>query len=207
MKSRATFIVVAAALLGATPGHASTLDFDEALAPDLFVDSAPLTDQYAGLGVTWSGGGAVLNFGGIFGVNGFSPPNFLAYNDSSIFANGADVLSSDLATFSLPVSSVGFLVGANALVFPSNPSLAFSLVAYDAGGQQVDFSEITLTPTLQWIDVSGVEISRVTYGVSNGGFVVDSFRFLPVPEPSSACEVAFGLGLLSAGRAVRRRGR
>jgi hypothetical protein len=62
---------------GITPAVAGNVNFDNIIQPDLFDQTTRL---YKLDGVTFSGGGAVLNEGGSFGVTGYSSPNFLAFN-------------------------------------------------------------------------------------------------------------------------------
>src|SRR3954462_3233578 len=60
------------------------LNFDDVSAPEAFAYQQELTTQYADRGVTFSGRGGpgweVLDQSGDFGVDGYSSPNFLAWN-------------------------------------------------------------------------------------------------------------------------------
>ena len=65
--------------------QAMVINFDDVAAPDMFLNTTHLTDQYASLGVHFSGpsdidGGAILNQSSNFGVNALSGVNFLAFN-------------------------------------------------------------------------------------------------------------------------------
>ncbi len=71
----------------ATPG---SLNFDDVSAPCLFLETVALR-SYGGL--TFEGnapldGGAILNECGGFGVTGYSPPNFLAFNCGASMSDG-----------------------------------------------------------------------------------------------------------------------
>jgi len=63
-----------------TPSVVGNTNFDNIAAPSLFSDTVRL---YKLDGVSFKGGGAVLNSSGGFGVTGFSAPNFLAFNCNS----------------------------------------------------------------------------------------------------------------------------
>lgn len=62
----------------------SPIDFDAEEAPCTFDEAVPL-QQYGD--VTFEGGGAVLNECGNFGVSGYSAPNYLAFNCTSLLAD------------------------------------------------------------------------------------------------------------------------
>lgn len=66
------------------------LNFDDVAAPCVFAETVALRNYN---GVLFSGGapndgGAILNECGNFGVTGHSPPNFLAFNCSSVLGDG-----------------------------------------------------------------------------------------------------------------------
>ncbi|HEY6866638.1 MAG TPA: hypothetical protein VI792_05230, partial [Candidatus Eisenbacteria bacterium] len=75
------------------PTNLVFIDFDDAPQQCLFMGTGPLRDAYQSLGVRFSGpgaldGGAILDQCGNFGVNGYSPPNFVAFNAGATMANG-----------------------------------------------------------------------------------------------------------------------
>ncbi len=66
----------------------SFITFDTGTSPCLFQQTAPLRDEYASLGVSFSGassstGGAIINECGNFGVGARSGQEFLAFNGST----------------------------------------------------------------------------------------------------------------------------
>src|SRR5690349_7611160 len=86
---RAVVWVAMLVLVEAAPASAKTrtINFDDATtAPCFFFETSPLTTRYtASLGVTFAGpapgkGGAILDECGSFGVTGYSPKKFLAFN-------------------------------------------------------------------------------------------------------------------------------
>lgn len=68
----------------------SVLNFDDVQAPCTFAQTSALQSYH---GVTFAGdvprnGGGILNECGNFGVSGYSPPNFLAFNCGSSYMDG-----------------------------------------------------------------------------------------------------------------------
>ena len=83
----ASALAVLAILVPATAAVAGTrtINFDDLTAPCYFFQTEPLSNQYAAMGVTFSGpapgqGAAVLGECGTFGVSGYSTPNILGFN-------------------------------------------------------------------------------------------------------------------------------
>uniref|UniRef100_C6E906 Ice-binding protein C-terminal domain-containing protein n=1 Tax=Geobacter sp. (strain M21) TaxID=443144 RepID=C6E906_GEOSM len=171
---------------------ATTISFDDLSAPATFSGTYPLTDQYASLGVIFSGpvngyGGAVLSQAGNFGVTPHSGSNFLAFNRE------------------------GYAVDPETLTFTS---LVNSVSIYAAGGQAYDnfimrafdsSRNLLATDTVftwGW-DLLSVSATGIKYvdliQQGDNAFVYDdlSFSAAAVPEPSTF--LLFGIGLLGAG--------
>lgn len=87
----------------------NSLDFSP---PCWFAHAIPAAKEpYKHLGFSFKGNGAVLNECGGFGVTGYSPPNFLAFNCNSLTANGKVPSLPEKITFKPPVRSVSFRIG------------------------------------------------------------------------------------------------
>ncbi len=177
---------------------AVVINFDDLTAPSLFVNQVALAEEYASLGVHFSGTGEVLNSDSNFGVSlspPFTPRNFLAWN-SSVGSSPPETITFDYLISSLSLNFAGstgtiFLSGylGNSLVNTVSLNSASSF----------DWSLLTLT---------GGTYDRVVFDASgtNGAFVVDNIVFersaAAVPEPASVAMWGLGaLGLI----AVRRR--
>src|ERR1700687_4479303 len=70
--------------VAASPAGATLINFDGTGAPCCFASTSPLTNLYAGQGVTFQGlngvGMSILNQSGNFGFNAHSGTDFLAFN-------------------------------------------------------------------------------------------------------------------------------
>jgi len=154
------------------------IDFDDLVAPCLFLETNPLRDAYLPLGVRFSGadalgGGAILNACGNFSVVGYSGDNFLAFNDIAVCLNGGVPRTPETFNFTTQVSAVSMLVGSG---LSSNTIV--TLDAFDAANVLVGSNSRVISGALQPLGVSGVGIVRaVLQGPSV--LVVDNLRFTP----------------------------
>ena len=123
----------------------NTIDFDT-LAPGCNWGSH---EYPAYLDVTFSGGGAVLDECGNFGVSGHTSPNFLAFNPGAGFA-GPETL-----TFAPAASLVEFHVGSSSVA-------DLTATAYNAAGGVVDTQIVALTGAVQLVSLQGAGIVDVT---------------------------------------------
>ncbi len=140
------------------------IDFDETLQPPSFLETIALTDEYLGLGVSFSGpnpgdGGGVLNEVGNFGVSGYSAPNFLAFNCEAEFIDGHRAVGPQRLDFPVLVTLVSALVGSG-----NGAGSNLTLDAYDAAGNLVDSSNLELTNVMQELSVEAFAISYVIFG-------------------------------------------
>ena len=170
------------AALGVTSGAASAADtaglinFDDVSAPCAFGDAVALRDEYAGLGVHFRGnaplnGGGILNECGNFGVTGYSPPNFLAFNVIAQFSDGGIPTPPESIFFDNTVGGVRIKAGA-----VNGGTL--KMTAFNANHQVVGSKTVTLTPALQTVTIVGQDIKGVvinTQGVSD--FVIDDLQW------------------------------
>ena len=198
--------------LGAAHAKAVLINFDvdangnPLTAPTSFSASQPLRNEYASLGVTFSGpgpldGGAILNQGGNFGVPARSTPNFLAFNRASALQNGGVPRDPETLTFSAPVSSVSIFASGG------GQSTVFRMEAFTAGGIGVG-SSTGNSPIGGYVQLSipnpTQPIGRVTLTEVGGdaAFVYDDLEFTVIPEPAT-----IGAALVTACGLLRRRRR
>ncbi len=149
---------------------AGLINFDELSAPCLFFFTVALTDEYDPLGVTFSGpggfnGGAVLDECSNFGVTGYSPPNFLAFNSESDLADGGIPDGPETLTFTPPVDSVRISGG-------SVEAIPIMMECFDDLGASMGSSSITATPALQTLRVAntGIETCVLSFTGESAAF-------------------------------------
>ena len=128
------------------------IDFDDGTQPCNFDQTVALTTEYSGLGVVFSGpggndGGAILDQCGNFGVSGYSPPNFLAFNVNSGLSNGGIPRGPETLTFSVAVDTVAINAG-------HDLAGTITLECFDAGAASVGSQSITGASALQPLSVT-----------------------------------------------------
>lgn len=156
------------------------INFDDVTAPCVFLDTGPLRDEYAGLGVTFSGigprdGAAILNECSGFGVSGHSSPNFLAVNCGATYPDGGSTTGPIFMDFSSDVSSVSVLAGSFA-------TGSVTMDAYD-GADLVDTVTIPLSTVVQVLGVSGAGIDRVEVSTPDCFLIIDDLCINSGPTP------------------------
>ncbi|MES2474903.1 MAG: hypothetical protein V4640_03915 [Verrucomicrobiota bacterium] len=199
-------LVLAWSIAASATQAAVTISFDEfGSQPGLFASTVALTNEYAGVGVIFSGnapgnGGGILDQSGNFGVNALSGSNFLAFNPAAIFSGGGVPNSPQTISFLSGASSVSLWAGAQ---FGGG----FTLTAYDALNNIVDVANVANTGgAYAQLSVSG-NIAKVTMAsATNRTWVVDDLSFeagrVSVPDGGSTLallSVVFGGGLLARG--------
>jgi hypothetical protein len=158
------------------------------IAPTGFAQQQPLRNEYASLGVTFSGpssldGGAILDQGGNFGVPARSTPNFLAFNRGASLANGGIPRDPETLTFSTPLSSISIWASGG------SESTSFRMEAFSSGGTSVGSSTVN-SPSAGYAQLSIINptqpISRVVLTEIGGdfAFVYDDLNFEVIPEPA-----------------------
>ncbi len=184
-----------------------TITFDEfGLQPTFFSGANPLRNEYAGLGVSFTGpgpddGGAILDKSGNFGVNPLSGDDFLAFNRVTTgvtMLNGGRPFDPETVTFANPTSAVsifasaGFFTGVFVMsAFDSSNNLLGMDVKTTAVGQwnQLSFSSST--------NINHITLTEVS---SARSFVYDNLS--TVPEPATMAVLGLGAAAL-----IRRRKR
>ncbi len=102
-------LATAVLLLGAAGNAgaaATTINFDDTVAPGLFASTHSLTNEYAHLGVTFGGGGAILDQSGSFGVDAHSGRQFWAFNNVT-YATGPGTISFDNLVKNVSIYAAG----------------------------------------------------------------------------------------------------
>lgn len=136
-----------------------------------FADTLPLTGEpylNAKTNMVFTGGKpGLLNECSNFGVTGFSPPNFLAFNCTSVNRGGTVPRLPLEITFRAPVSRVMLKVGIGIDPGPDLPPGArASLTAVSAGGAALASSSVAVSGTMKRLAVSAgsavIKKARVT---------------------------------------------
>lgn len=181
---------------GGTPAtegfHASVpgdIDFDDGAQPCNFASTVALTTEYSALGVVFSGpggndGGAILDQCGNFGVTGYSPPNFLAFNVNSALSNGGVPRGPETLTFSQTVDTVAVNGG-------HSSSGTITLECFNAAGSSVGLQTISGTSALQPLSVTATgQIASCRLSFTGTVAVFDDLTYNP-PIPVEL--VSFGV--------------
>jgi hypothetical protein len=156
----------------------TVIDFDDTPQPCAFASTTALRTAYSHLGVVFSGpsaldGGAILDECGGFGVTGYSPPSFLAFNNGSVLSGGGVPRGPETIWFNHAPASFVQISGGSA----SGAGQTLTMDAYDAGGTLVATNSMTLSSTLQPLSVSYSGIARVVIDTPATVFVLDDLQF------------------------------
>lgn len=160
-------------------GTATTIDFDDVVAPCVFQSTLPLSAEYAGQGVLFAGpaaqdGGGRLNACGGFSVTGFSPPNFLAFNVTASYVGGGVPRGPETIFFDVPVDEVQLRAGS------PNPG-EVRLDGYDAGGNLLASDTAMVVSALQPLSVTADGIRYCVISFTSLWLVVDDLAWVPSP--------------------------
>ncbi len=170
------------------PPGAVVINFDDVGAPCSFGETVALRDQYAAQGVLFMGpapldGGGILDQCSNFGVSGYSPPNFLAFNQNSNFSDGGIPRPPEIITFTNGAGYVQVNAGSG-----SGAGQIVTMEAFDAAGSSLGSDSLTLAPTL---DTLSITATGIAYVVIDGPavFVLDDLAFLEsLGEPDIVVE-------------------
>jgi len=168
---------------------ATIIDFDDQSAPPAFSQQTPLAEEYASLGVHFSGTGEVLNYNGNFGVSlglPFTSPNFLAFNGDS-------------GAFPPETISFDFLVTNFSLDFAG--SAGHVILKGYLDGNLVETASLYSGSNFSWstLTLAGSGFDQIIFDVSgtDNSFVVDNLTINAVPVPAAVW--LFGSALAAFG--------
>ncbi|MBE0649501.1 MAG: hypothetical protein IH595_01550 [Bacteroidales bacterium] len=168
------------------------INFDDISSPCNFVQTVPLTNEYALQGVTFSGSGfSLLDQCGNFGVSGYSQPNHVAWNSC---CSGL----SETMTFTPAISNVSFLAG-------SDGGATLIAEAFDGANQSLGIVNATLVNVMQTISLPYSGIAKVQISVTNHG-IMDDLMFengSPPSVPLSNWALYLGIFLMVMFTAIR----
>jgi len=175
----------------------TVINFDDAGASCVFMQTIHLSEQYASLGVHFQGpggndGGAILNQCGNFGVSAASGVNFLAFNRNALLSDGGVPKDPETILFDYLMTDVSiYAAGGN---WPST----FTMQAYNSINILVDTDTITTT---DWGPLSVSSAAGIKYVIlqeigGDNAFVYDDISFTPVPEPTTFLLLSLGAAVL-----------
>jgi hypothetical protein len=163
---------------GANSRAPISINLDDARRVCNFYDEFALHARYEALGVVFhgtapkDGGGIGSEPCGHWGVEGYSPPNFLAFNVEGTYRDGGHPVDPEIISFRIPVGHVqvnaahGFFVTSGVLW----------MRAFDSDWNLLDAASIRLSVTLQTVGVDAPNISYVVLHSSAWGWVLDDLE-------------------------------
>ena len=203
MKTTSGLRIALAMIAAAGPSaamSATTIDFEIPNAPNRFDISSPLSDRYAGLGVTFAGadgpGGYIIQAGRL-DIDARSGSDLLLFNTSGVTGRR------ERLTFSSTVTSVSIYL-ANGYM-----PATFFITGYDSAGLLLDTSLVDAPTGNQYVRLAldGANFSSVEFGaILSNYFAADdlSFTFGTVsaaaPEPTSWAMMLVGFGMVGYGK-------
>ena len=204
----ASVFVLAALVRGAVaqvvapPLTATVVNFDDMVASDTCMPNGPITTEYAGLGVIFSGfgksGGGLINGNCNYGNNGVavSPPNLMGFATIINYPNGGAEISPETLTFYPPITYLQLdtftfsdicegtnMFFANAFAEDGTPVGNTSFVNGDPRTVQFTFSP---TPAQKVVITSNKTCGNSLFkGVET--FTLDNIAWISVPSGASKC--------------------
>ncbi|TDL83825.1 VPLPA-CTERM sorting domain-containing protein [Meridianimarinicoccus aquatilis] len=188
-------------LMAPTIGHAESITFDElGPAPCSFASAGPLDNEYAGRGVTFSGGWEILDECGNFGVNALSGDSFAAYNTST-----SGITNRITMVFDAAISSISGVLGSGRagtwnIVGVLNGSAEGASSVVNAGGSYVGFA---LSGLFDTVFIQG----SASYGVlENLNFTTSTAPpTTPVPLPAGGLLLVSGIAVAATLKRLKKR--
>ena len=193
-------VVLMAMVAGTGQALAVTIDFDDLVGPVV------LSNQYAGLGVTFSAFEDAAPVGAIAGLSltatSHTAPNVWSNCFPTVCSGRADVLRIDFAT---PVNNLQWFTDTAG---PSQPT--FNAYAFD--GTLLESILATATPegtyALSAFSAVGISYVELLQPDDFWGYYLDTISFEPaqaVPEPATLLLLGTGLGAVAARRRLKNR--
>jgi hypothetical protein len=169
------------------PTNLVFIDFDDAPQPCSFLETTALRDAYLALGVSFSGpaaldGGAILDLCGYFGVNGYSAPNFVAFNGAAPMLDGGLPAGPERMTFTSEVTTISVGVAS-----PFTGGRAV-LRAYDAAFTSIAIRSVSVTSVMKTLSVAapGIRYADLTFvHPSENVWVFDNLAFDTTPTAAA----------------------
>ncbi len=164
------------------PPDAVVIDFDDAVAPVVFIETVALSNEYADEGVIFSGpggndGGAVLDSISFPGT-GFSLPNILAFNTLATLSDGGIPQGPETLTFTDTVSHVQINAG-NSDIAPDGVTME----CFDGDAMSLGQDTIAATGTLQTLAVTAPGIVNCVLDFESQIGVFDDLAFVVESRP------------------------
>lgn len=185
MKNILCFGLVALAGVCAA-ASAQLITFDElGDQPAGFSETTALRNQYADLGVTFSGnsatnGGAILNVNSNFGISPRSGNHFLAFNSIANMSDGGTPFGPQTITFAGGASAVS-IYGSS-----GSGTTRFTMQSFDANNTQLGQVIVSASDTWEEIALTGGNIAYVVItGAGDETYVMDDLAWTAIPAPSS----------------------
>jgi hypothetical protein len=169
----ATVGIQPAASLPAT-GKSIAINFDTVHAPCLFKNTFALRNEYGALGIVFLGpaqldGGGLINQCSVFGVTGYSPPNFLGFNPlNAAFHDGGIPRGPERILFKTAMSHVEVKV-AHGNTYEGSAIMT----AFDSHGVVLDTVTLTLSNTLTPFSIDAQGIKSVVVNSDAAQWVLD----------------------------------
>jgi hypothetical protein len=150
------------------------INFDDVDAPCSFLDTVALREEYADLSVHFHGrgplnGGGIVNQCGNWGVTGYSPPNFLAFNVPADYSDGGSPRPPEVIAFDTPVSHVEFKAGSTA----QGEEGTLTVVAFDVARQRIGSDTIPMVQTVAVASIDAWGISYLIIKATPHNFLID----------------------------------
>ena len=182
------------------PSAATLINFDDVPAPCGFVLTTALRYKsgviFQGTPTGSKNGGGILNACGDFGVSGYSPPNFLAFNGKARFGDRGIPKYPEILIFASPISSVQINAacryGGQTFMLAFGPNSKIDANGINGDPQElkklkglVGYDVITNSSQMQTLSVSGKGIRLVIItasGTSEPVIVLDDLAFTPISE-------------------------
>ncbi len=172
-----------------------TINFDDRTVPCNFASTSPARDQYASLGVTFSGpaanqGGAILNECGNFQISGQSSPNFLAFNTTAGYPQPPETI-----TFAQPIYSFEVRAAQN------GTGSIFTVSGFD-GTTKVSENSRSATAAMTSLTLAATRMTsvRLTFAGGTVPFMAfDDIKFATAPVSGDDAGAVIQNGRLDVG--------